>query len=1164
VVTINAPRAISTTGDAVSFATNVTLAGGTTGAPTTASLDTTAGGNAAGANVTFSAAVSGSTAGAENLTIDSGTGGDVLFAGAVGMTPLHDIVVTGFDITFNGAVTTANSGDLTIFTNTPGGTLTINAPINADGDVTVNGVGTTLLSSDITTTNDLVRFDQPVLLVGNRLIDTSNAPAGGTFGGRIHFANSLNGGGNSLTLTTPGATGDVLFDQAVGNLSALTIVNAANIDAAGSIATNAGGPIAMTAQGTATFLSPVTAGGPVTLRVNDLALNSTIGAGANAVQITPATASRAVTIGALGAGTLQLSQAELNAITTTGLLTVGDAAQTGAITIAGTLTSLPGAAGGFTILNNTGGIAVNAPLTYTAGAGNLTLTANGGGAISGAITDNGAGLITATNLAFNAASGIGTVANPMHVTGTNIAATNTTSGGVFLLFPTGDVNLTGLSNSSNGTASLSATDGSINVSGAVTASGAVELTANATGTTARVIDIDAPVTSSGKAILRAADDITVDAQVSSGGGDVYIVAGRASGMNLPGITMADGVTAMTPAGETVPDSDGGVTLNANVVAGAGNIVINATESVVQPTGVGGTAGLQNSGTLTVRTYNDAAGGAVIDLQNNANGSGNTNGPVTLETRLANDASAPGEPAGSYAASNIDYRSYTGVVLSGIGTSGDFVAIAATQNIDLNALGLQAKNLTLIANAGDVNVNIQVTDSQINGGNPGGSLNLLASGNVNVNPVAGTGGVTIGRILPGPTLDPDTSLPVDASIETFDHDLKLVAQGDINLRGSIYLQGDLRLRADASLAEATTIGGAVGYGDGAGSVNISVPGADPVIVRAGNIIVGTKDALNKPLPVQNLTLTGGSIVPGAGVRQSAYAHLEATGSLEIFLGGDMALTGGTISANNPTPGTVIDNAAFAKVEGRVVTIRGLTDADNPGVGLPVANTSNITLLGGTATAANQGVAIADASALIVAAQSAEITIGGLLVSGPGGDFAITGGTASATGSGASAMAIAGTEIGTQITGIELLNVGARNIFITSGTGIVDPVTGGAADAFAGLASSGAIRIATTGNGLNEGLVLDGAGGSGLFDALGPTLIRVTGISYPITISGQIALLSAAAAPRRDAFVIAGAPLIDESLLAAFLRATEATREETFAQDPNLQQRNPSKSAPNVCK
>ena len=44
--------------------------------------------------MTFGSTLTGTTAEAENLTVNAGTGGNVLFTGAVGGTRLGDIVIT--------------------------------------------------------------------------------------------------------------------------------------------------------------------------------------------------------------------------------------------------------------------------------------------------------------------------------------------------------------------------------------------------------------------------------------------------------------------------------------------------------------------------------------------------------------------------------------------------------------------------------------------------------------------------------------------------------------------------------------------------------------------------------------------------------------------------------------------------------------------------------------------------------------------------------------------------------------------------------------------------------------------------------------------------------------------------------------------------------------
>jgi hypothetical protein len=972
-----------------------------------------------------------------------------------------------------------------------------------------NGVGTIALNNDIFTSNDVVEFLQTVQLagVGDRIIDTSANPGTG-LGGTIRFLGGIQGGAKSLTLTTPGITGDVQVDGSITAINALTISNARNVELQN---VNATGAVNITAQGTATLAATLQSGAVVTLNVDDLVLSGSINAGGNDVRIRPATNSRAITFG--GAGGLAISDAELDQISTTGMLIVGANSHGGTITIAGAI-SPANVGGGFTIATGANIVDSDAATSFAIDAGNLTLRAG---------------------------TGIGTLASPIDITGGTVSARNTTSGGIYLRAPNGNMTVAG--------------------TGVRNDAGEIWLTANeATSGQTGTININAPITGNGRIVMRAADDLTIEAPVDSNGGDIFIIAGNASGMNISGIS---------PASETA-DNFGGVTIKEQILAGSGNITINATESVVQSpqppaNSGGGAAGLQNSGNLVVRTYNNAAGVGIIDLRHDDNLTGNSNGPITLETLNRNGS--------DYASSNIDYRSYGGVVISGIGTSADFVAIAKEHNIDLDALNIQARNLTLIANDGNVNVHKQITSAQINGGNDGGSLNLLAGsrdvndpgkGNVNIYNVSGKKGITIGRFkTTGDSkddFDPDTGLLTPDAIEKFNHDLKLVAQNDINIEGSIYLKGDLNLRADASRREATRVGATPAYGNGMGSVRISVPNGikTPVVVRAENIVVGTLDAQDNPLPVQHLILTAGNITPTSGKRRSTSASLEAVLDLDVFLTGNLELTGGDITASNlPDASSKVENTAAATIGGNVVTILGVSSKDVGAVNYhpdaPPTNGSNITLKGGTAdatrTGANDGTAKADASALILSATTAKIDIGG--------DITIGGGTANATGSLTTAVAVAGTEIGAQVTGKELLNIVARDMYITGGTRTA--TDGGIADGFGSLASSGAIHILLKGD---KGLTFAGGAGSGLFDAMGSSLIRVTGTGYPITLVGRIQPLDYVV-DGQDGLIVAGAPLVDESLLAAFLRATEAARQDSLPQDPNLQ--SGSKKGPaGVCK
>ena len=121
-----------------------------------------------------------------------------------------------------------------------------------------------------------------------------------------------------------------------------------------------------------------------------------------------------------------------NRITTSGLLTIGATGHTGPINIGGVTAIDPGTAtGGLTIVNNTGDISIGQSITSPAA---LTITANGGGLASGAITMSG-GTLTASsgNMSLNAATGIGSISgsHPVVValpSGYNFSATNLSSG----------------------------------------------------------------------------------------------------------------------------------------------------------------------------------------------------------------------------------------------------------------------------------------------------------------------------------------------------------------------------------------------------------------------------------------------------------------------------------------------------------------------------------------------------------------------------------------------------------------------------------------------------------------------------------------------------------------------------------------------------------------
>jgi hypothetical protein len=921
-VRINTDRAITTTADAVGFAANVTLA--KTGGTGLLTINT-ASGNTAGNNVTFSGTLDGTTASAENFTINAGSDGGVTFTGAVGTTRLGNVTVTqAKDVTvqsgFNAKTLTQSQGATGAPATTPStGTTTINGALNTTGN-------TRLATS------------------GKLNVSATGSIAAGT--------------GSTVALTTGN---DMTLSGSVTAPAGATL----NVKGTDRILTQNGGALSTTDSA-------------IALIADEMMLTSAISSGAGAVTLKPNNTTDQIQLGVATASTnnstamLELSDSELNTITTTGGLTIG------AITGVGALTPTA-AQNGLTLINNTGGIAINAPITYAAGNGNLTLTANGGGVAAGAITTNGAALDVNGTLALNAATGIGTLGSPMvlsHGAGTTLSVTNTTSGGVFERADVGDLNVSSINNSA-------ATSGGIdlNVGANLNINGTVQ---NTQGNILFVTGNDTAYTGAGGFGLSPAS----------------VATGTLGALNINGRVIANNAGAISIF------STGAVKQSATVAAGLQSVPVEGTVE---------------QGALKVRTFNNGVQVAVIDLENNLADSGNSMGPITLEARLAGSLNPP-----PYAESNIEYKSINGTNISGIGTAADFSLVAPSQTIDLApGASLSGMNVSLIATAGDVTLKSAITNAQINGGQSGGSLNLYATGNIVLNnPGGDSAGVVIGKDLG--TLDKLGN----REFELFDHTLTLVATGDIKIYGTVQVTGDLALRANASASEASGPGGIAGYGAGLGSVIIAGSAGNPVEVRAQNIVVGVKDASGNPLPVQNLIIDNSANVADSG--KFIDTTLRADQKLDIYLNGDQGgagtsgnilITGGTATATSAgIAGEATKSSALAVIRGDVVSILGVKGGtrvapdpntlnwvvDDPDKPLPFTetmnpllpystNSSNITLQGGMATSntAIGGGALAAADAVILGTSSKFIDIGGNIVMSGGTADSNAGGQTSAS-------------------------------------------------------------------------------------------------------------------------------------------------------------------------
>jgi len=257
---------ITTSGDAVRFTGPVRLAAAagvvaTNGAP-------------AGANITFDETLTGTTADTQTLTLDAGTGGDILFSGAVGATRL-------------GAVTITNARN-----------LTASSTFAALSVTQTDGQGLTTFADTLTASGA-----GGVSLTGNQFsLAAVNAPAGGV---SVQSRTGLTagaitaGGAVNLALDT-----DANTVGATGTLAAVT---------AGSITLSGSGDDTWTLNG----LLNATGAGGISIGGGTNNLNANVTADAGPVTITGTTIIAADREIFAGSGTLSLAATQFGANTLT-------------------------------------------------------------------------------------------------------------------------------------------------------------------------------------------------------------------------------------------------------------------------------------------------------------------------------------------------------------------------------------------------------------------------------------------------------------------------------------------------------------------------------------------------------------------------------------------------------------------------------------------------------------------------------------------------------------------------------------------------------------------------------------------------------------------------------------------------------------------------------
>ncbi|MCL4743124.1 MAG: filamentous hemagglutinin N-terminal domain-containing protein [Phycisphaerales bacterium] len=257
---------ITTTGDAVRFTGPVRLGA--------AARVVTTSGAPAGANITFDDALTGATADTQTLTLDAGTGGDILFSGAVGATRL-------------GAVTVTNARN-----------LTASSTFAALSITQTDGQGLTTFADTLTAAGA-----GGVSLTGNQFsLAAVNALAGGV---SVQSRTGLTAG----AITAGGAVNLALDTDAntVGATGTLAAVTADSITLSGS------GDDIWTLNG----LLNATGAGGISIGGGTNNLNANVTADAGPVTITGTTVIAANREIFAGSGTLSLAAAQFGANTLT-------------------------------------------------------------------------------------------------------------------------------------------------------------------------------------------------------------------------------------------------------------------------------------------------------------------------------------------------------------------------------------------------------------------------------------------------------------------------------------------------------------------------------------------------------------------------------------------------------------------------------------------------------------------------------------------------------------------------------------------------------------------------------------------------------------------------------------------------------------------------------
>ena len=759
---------------------------------------------------------------------------------------------------------------------------------------------------------------------------------------------------NQLRLVTSGAiagagTGAAHLQVAVNTL-------AANVAGSGGLYLDALGAITVDAVG-AIGVSRLAADGNVAL-LTDAGIANLVSAGnlvllggAGTLAVNGASAMGNMLLKTTSPGTDLLLNGALQADGNISLDSARDIVQNGAITAAGTGSSIDLLAAGAITMGNTAVTASHAGTIRYAATGNVTLGLldarsvadrlavqldgqAGWGEVSvsagGAIVDSAAVplAVYAGELRLVSATA-GTAGNYLTVEAATLSAA--VAGDLFV------ADSSALSLGATGAVALNR----VGADGAVTVPGAADLAqaglvvgGNAVVTAAGTLAADRAVTVSGNLLLSSGADIVVNAAVLSSGGYLSLAAARDIVQNAAIGTRTDGLTVDLLAGRDINMGEGSITSS-----NSGNIVLQAGNNVIIET--------LNAGSAAVSIT--AVGGSIVD-QDGADDNSNGLADITAGALLLKAGNGIGS-----AASHLEISVATLSAVAGAG--GLFVS--ESDGLTVGALAVQANR---VDGAGLATATGNAAQSGLASAAAGAIVLTSVDGNITLDRAvnaAGSGNVLIAA------LGANADLVLNSSLTVGSGSVALQAGRGITLADSAVVSG-----ASAGTLSFSAASGSITM---AAAATVSAAASSLRLAAGADVVLGNVSAAN----VSVLTLSG-SIASADG----AASHVSAT-SLRLQAGQNIGaathpVTTAATTLSAQAGGALYLSEADAVTLGTVAVVVNdvlrdgslalVTDAAQSG--LYAANIVLSTVNGGIALADGVAVRAADAGNILLQAQGVD--------------------------------------------------------------------------------------------------------------------------------------------------------------------------------------------------